>query len=212
MFSGICTVAIAVPIITMVSRSAGRLWFVALLCAPLLGACASAGPKVVAVPQPFPMPRGEAPAGTVRAVEPPPDAAAERPAAAPATPAAPLIASVVSTALELRGTPYRNGGTTPSGFDCSGFTQFVFAQYGLKLPREVRDQYSLGESVASQDIQPGDLLFFSTTAPGPSHVAIAIGDGRFVHAPSSRGVVRVEGLAIDYWARRFIGVRRLPLR
>jgi peptidoglycan DL-endopeptidase CwlO len=122
------------------------------------------------------------------------------------------FSAVISTALDLRGAPYQNGGTTPGGFDCSGFTQFVFAQHGLKLPREVRQQFVVGEKIPQGEIQPGDLVFFSTTAPGPSHVAIAIGDGRFVHAPSSRGVVRVEGMSSEYWAKRFVGVRRLPMR
>jgi cell wall-associated NlpC family hydrolase len=186
---------------------------VALLCAPLAGACASRGPKTVAVPQPFPVPRGDAPARA----EPTADAPAVAAVPVPdreedADSSLAVAAQLVSTALQFRGTPYKNGGTTPSGFDCSGFTQFVFGQYGLKLPREVRDQYGVGDRIEPNAIQPGDLLFFSTTSPGPSHVAIAIGEGRFVHAPSSRGVVRVEGLSTDYWARRFVGVRRLSLR
>jgi cell wall-associated NlpC family hydrolase len=173
-----------------------------LACAPLIGACASAGPKGTAIPQPFPVPAssGEAQPKNSRAAEVPRDAA----------PAA-LIA-LVDTAMHLRGTPYRNGGSTVDGFDCSGFTQFVFAHHGVKLPREVRDQFTVGRSISRDSIEPGDLIFFSTTSPGASHVAIAIGEGRFVHAPSSRGVVRVEDLATAYWSRRFVGVRRLPLR
>ncbi len=210
MFSGICTVAAAAPIIREVPSSLKRMWLVAFLCAPLAGACASAGARVVPAPQPFPVPRGPAP--TPPHADEPADPTHDAATHGRSGPAATEIgAAVVSTALELRGTPYRNGGTTPVGFDCSGFTQFVSAQFGVRLPREVRDQYSFGEDVALQDIQPGDLLFFATTSSGPSHVGIAIGERRFVHAPSSRGVVRVEGLDIEYWARRFIGVRRLPL-
>ena len=137
----------------------------------------------------------------------------------PGTPPAPASSSsrprsgfdgyaLAGTALSLRGTPYRNGGADPNGFDCSGFTQFVFSQYGLSLPRAVREQYRVGKSVKPQDLAPGDILFFTTTDPGPSHVAIAIGGDQFVHAPSSTGVVRVEHLSSSYWSPRYLGARR----
>jgi cell wall-associated NlpC family hydrolase len=117
--------------------------------------------------------------------------------------------ALVGTALSLRGSPYRNGGTGPEGFDCSGFTQYVFAQYGVSLPREARDQFRLGEVIRPQDLAPGDLVFFTTTAPGATHVAIAIGGDEFVHAPNSSGVVRVERLSSGYWAPRYVGARRV---
>jgi len=128
------------------------------------------------------------------------------PAAVPR--AAPPVA-LIDTALQLTGIRYRWGGSDLNGFDCSGFTQYVFAQHGLALPREVRDQYREGRSVRSRDIQAGDLLFFSTTEPGASHVAIALGGEEFVHAPSSNGVVRIESLETEYWSDRFVGARRV---
>jgi cell wall-associated NlpC family hydrolase len=145
---------------------------------------------------------------------------AEPGAAAPAAPApapGPLRGprpaidgyALTSTALALRGTPYRDGGTDPSGFDCSGFTQYVFGQHGVALPREVRDQYRLGKSIKPEELAAGDIIFFTTTAPGPTHVGIAIGGDQFVHAPSTTGVVRVERLGSSYWARRYLGARRL---
>jgi cell wall-associated NlpC family hydrolase len=111
--------------------------------------------------------------------------------------------------LTFRGTPYRNGGSDPTGFDCSGFVQWVYAQHGTRLPREVRDQYRAGEEIDADEVQPGDLVFFETVAKGASHVGIAIGAGEFVHAPSSRGVVRVENYTGGYWARRWVGARRV---
>jgi cell wall-associated NlpC family hydrolase len=117
--------------------------------------------------------------------------------------------ALVGTALSLRGAPYRNGGSDPTGFDCSGFTQYVFAQYGVSLPRDVREQYRQGKSVKPEDLEAGDLVFFTTTDPGASHVAIAIGGDEFVHAPSSAGVVRVEHLSSRYWAPRYLGAKRL---
>jgi cell wall-associated NlpC family hydrolase len=116
---------------------------------------------------------------------------------------------LAGTALTLRGIPYRNGGSDPRGFDCSGFTQYVFAQYGIALPRAVADQYGVGTPVEPEAIAPGDLLFFTTVAPGASHVGIAIGDGQFVHAPSSTGVVRVERASSSYWGPRFLAARRV---
>ena len=175
-------------------------------------ACASTG----YVPKPFPMPGGAAiPAHSAPPHPAPADAPVTATHPAPGT-AAPHSAAtgvdsyaLVGTALSFRGAPYRNGGTDPSGFDCSGFTQYVFSQYGLPLPREVREQYRVGKSVKSEDLAPGDILFFTTTDPGPSHVAIAIGGDQFVHAPSSTGVVRVEHLSSSYWSPRYLGARRV---
>lgn len=112
-------------------------------------------------------------------------------------------------ALDLRGTPYRNGGSDPRGFDCSGFTQYVFNSVGTALPRETRDQFLVGHDVPQGQQQPGDLIFFTTTTPGASHVGISLGGDAFVHAPSSRGVVRVEYLTLPYWSRRLVGIRRV---
>jgi cell wall-associated NlpC family hydrolase len=117
--------------------------------------------------------------------------------------------ALAGTALGLRGIPYRNGGSDPTGFDCSGFTQYVFAQFGIALPREVREQFRIGKAVKPDDLAAGDIIFFTTTDPGPSHVAIAIGGDEFVHAPSSAGVVRVEHLSSSYWSPRYLGARRV---
>lgn len=184
-----------------------------LLLAVASGACAARA----GVPRPFP---GAAlPPGTADAIPPPADAPAEPSggAAAPAAPppalgapAAPgTLGTLVHTALEFLGVPYRNGGSDPSGFDCSGFVQWVFGRHGLAMPREVRDQYRVGRRIDLDDVREGDLLFFETVTRGASHVGIALGQGRFVHAPSSRGVVRVEPYTASYWARRFVGARRV---
>jgi cell wall-associated NlpC family hydrolase len=117
--------------------------------------------------------------------------------------------AVSGTALELRGTPYRNGGADPNGFDCSGFVWYVFARHGLSVPRTVDDQWRVGTEVQPSDLEPGDLVFFSTTSRGASHVGIVIGGDSFVHAPSSSGVVRVERLGASYWASRYVGARRI---
>ena len=168
---------------------------VAVSCAALSGACASTG----ATPHPFPTP-----------------GSASKPAASAAHPSRPESSrapiseyDVVGTALDLRGVPYKNGGTDPGGFDCSGFTQYVFAKYGVSLPREVRAQFNTGTPVDRKTLEPGDLIFFTTTEPGASHVGIAVGGDEFVHAPSTSGVVRVERISSSYWASRLIGVRRV---
>jgi cell wall-associated NlpC family hydrolase len=137
--------------------------------------------------------------------------AVPRPSPNLTTPAAPAARAdaIVATALALRGVPYRAGGSTPAGFDCSGFTQYVFSQNGIALDREVRAQFDQGQPVPLSQVDKGDLLFFSTVAPGPSHVGIAIGDGEFIHAPSSDGVVRVERIDVSYWAGRFVGAKRV---
>jgi cell wall-associated NlpC family hydrolase len=121
----------------------------------------------------------------------------------------PIAYSITGTALGLRGTPYRDGGADPGGFDCSGFVQYVFAQHGVIVPRKVIEQFRAGRDVSSSQLEPGDLVFFTTVAPGASHVGIALGGDAFVHAPSTTGIVRVEHLQAPYWSTRFVGARRV---
>jgi cell wall-associated NlpC family hydrolase len=174
---------------------------VVVLLAAVATGCASSG----AIPTPRPFPGAALPpsAGEPAPAPLPPPVSVTNELPAEVTPA------LVSTALTFRGTPYRNGGSDPAGFDCSGFVQWVFAQHGARLPREVRDQFKAGDEIDSDDVQPGDLVFFETVAKGASHVGIAIGGGEFVHAPSSRGVVRVERYTGGYWAQRWVGARRI---
>lgn len=179
-------------------RDLTRRLAVVLLGTLCLAGCATGR----AVPRPFP----GAPIPPSAPEAPAPGTEPSPPVLLPASPA---VAAILTTALALRGAPYRYGGSDPSGFDCSGFVQWVFAQHGISLPREVRAQFDVGTVVARDDVQPGDLVFFETVTRGPSHVGIALGNGRFVHAPSSRGVVRVERYTAMYWARRWIGARRL---
>jgi len=174
---------------------------IVIVLAMLSGACASTG----ATPRPFPTPSAKGPA--------PAPAPTANPAPAPASPApahgTAIGYSVTGTALNLRGTPYRNGGADPNGFDCSGFVQYVFAQHGVYVPRKVAEQYRAGQGVPAAQLEPGDLVFFTTVAPGASHVGIALGGDTFVHAPSTTGEVRVERLSATYWSTRFVGARRV---
>ena len=180
----------------------------AVLTSVLTAACASSG----AVPRPFPTPGGSARARPPARTPPTPAAAA--PAEEPGSPAASIAPvsdtyALVGTALNLRGIPYRNGGSDMAGFDCSGFTQYVFAQHGIGLPRSVEEQFQFGKKVKPEELASGDLVFFSTVSRGASHVGIVIGGDEFIHAPSSTGVVRVEHLSADYWSRRFLAARRV---
>jgi peptidoglycan endopeptidase LytE len=109
----------------------------------------------------------------------------------------------------LRGAKYRDGGSDPSGFDCSGLVQYVFGQNGVRVPRTVTEQFRAGRDVDPASIEPGDLVFFTTVTAGASHVGISIGGDEFVHAPSGYGEVRVERLSAPYWSTRFVGVKRV---
>lgn len=145
-----------------------------------------------------------------RPVTPPPELKAEAPPPADRPePTLTLVQTILQTALGLRGVPYRNGGSDPGGFDCSGFTQYVFAQVGTHLPRDTREQFQKGAKIKRDDLQPGDLVFFATTSKHVSHVGIVLDDTHFVHAPNARGVVRIESMELPYWKRRFVGVKRM---
>jgi cell wall-associated NlpC family hydrolase len=105
--------------------------------------------------------------------------------------------------------PYRFGGTTLWGLDCSGFVQKTFAFLDLDLPRSAREQFREGAKVAKADLSPGDLVFFRTYAKYPSHVGIYLGDNRFVHASSREKKVTVDSLDAPYYVKRYIGAKRL---
>ena len=128
-------------------------------------------------------------------------------------PATSLSVALIQTALTLVGTPYRFGGESPdTGFDCSGFVGYVMRQHSVFIPRTVVEQFQAGKSVAQADVQPGDLVFFSTVGPGATHVGIVISTSarwEFVHAPADGSSVRVERFDTGYWQQRWIGARRV---
>lgn len=109
------------------------------------------------------------------------------------------------------GIRYRHGGTSPEhGLDCSGLVRYVFRQAdGTELPRTSSEISRVGEKIEESELQPGDLVFFNTLKRAFSHVGIYLGDNKFIHAPSSGGVVRVESMELAYWKARFSGARRI---
>jgi cell wall-associated NlpC family hydrolase len=132
------------------------------------------------------------------------------PVTAPSAPAPPSTApppthgGVVGIAMHYLGTPYVWGGASPSGFDCSGFVMYVFAQVGVSLPHSSYAQYGYGSPVSRGDLQPGDLVFFD----GLGHVGIYVGGGSFIHSPHTGDVVKISTMS-GWYASTFVGGRRL---
>lgn len=116
------------------------------------------------------------------------------------------VEEIVRNAQSLIGIPYVFGGTSTKGFDCSGFTQYVFKGSGIDLPRTSYAQYGMGTAVKKDQLQAGDLVFFSTYDKGASHVGIYIGGGSFIHAAGS--AVKITSLSNSYYSPRYIGARR----
>jgi hypothetical protein len=131
---------------------------------------------------------------------------------AEATPLSVRSNDVLMRAIGLVGTPYRFGGNSPEGgFDCSGLVGFVFRDAaGLALPRSTRELIDIeAPSVPRDALQPGDLVYFNPAGGRVSHIGIYVGEGRFVHAPSRGGTVRLDALGSQYWNRHFVGAKRV---
>ena len=130
------------------------------------------------------------------------------------SPASDMASSLVTSAMDFLGVPYKLGGTSrESGFDCSGFTRHVFENsVGLVLPRRSAEQANSPDlvPVAQSELKPGDLVFFNTLRRTFSHVGIYIGDNKFIHSPRTGASVRVEDIRVGYWQKRFDGARRAP--
>ena len=119
------------------------------------------------------------------------------------------VDKIIKNAKQYLGVPYVWGGTSPSGFDCSGFTHYVFLKNGITIPRTSALQYNEGTWVSKDQLRPGDLVFFTTYKPGPSHVGIYIGNGQFVHASSGAEQVTISDLTKNYYMQRYIGAKRV---
>ncbi len=115
--------------------------------------------------------------------------------------------SIISFAEQFMGTPYVWGGTSPSGFDCSGFVQFVFDHFGVNLNRTSEQQFAEGVPVSTSNLKPGDLVFFSTYAPGATHVGIYMGNGMMIDAEDLG--VTIDSVFNSYWGPKYIGARQV---
>lgn len=127
----------------------------------------------------------------------------------PANASANSSSSLISSARNYLGIPYKYGGATTSGFDCSAYTQRVFKDVGISIPRTTGGQYGLGTPVSKSNLQVGDLVFFNTTGRGVSHVGIYIGNSNFIHASTSKGVSIASINDPYYWGKRYLGAKRV---
>lgn len=132
------------------------------------------------------------------------------PLAATDASAANITSSQLSAeAKKYIGIQYRSAGTSTKGFDCSGYVQYVYKNLGVNLPRTSRSMYGKGEAVKKNELMPGDLVFFNTSGSGVSHVGIYIGQSKFIHSSSSKGVSIASINDPYYWGDRYIGAKRI---
>ncbi len=117
-------------------------------------------------------------------------------------------ASLVTYSMQFIGTPYASGGSSPAGFDCSGFTSYVYSNYGVSLPRTAAGQAGVGVEVSRSELVPGDLVFFNTFG-GISHVGIYVGDNSFIHSTVPGDTVKISSMSSSYYSSRYVCARRV---
>lgn len=115
----------------------------------------------------------------------------------------------VEYARDMLGKPYKFAGDTPAGFDCSGLVKYAYGRAGITLPRDTQSQQRMSALASTQALREGDLLFFDQEGKKKSHVGLYIGNGRFIHAPSSGGRVRIDSLNAPFWKKHFVEARRI---
>ncbi len=166
-------------------------------------------PETIATVEPQAVPaRTTTPAPKQARTQPSRSSAITPPPSSPAPAQTSKASAIIATGKQYIGVKYVYGGTTPSGFDCSGFTKYVFGKNGVSLPRVSRDQYKVGNSVSLSNLKPGDLVFFSFAKNGVvDHVGISVGNGQFINASSSKGVT-VYTLG-SYWQSVYVGAKRV---
>ena len=120
-----------------------------------------------------------------------------------------VAAQAIVFAKQMLGKPYKYAGDTPSGFDCSGLVKYSYGRAGISMPRDTQAQHRMSVLVSTRGLREGDLLFFDQEGKKKSHVGIYIGKGRFIHAPSSGGKVRIDSMNAEYWKKHFVEARRV---
>ena len=120
-----------------------------------------------------------------------------------------VASKAVVYAQEMLGKPYKYAGDTPDGFDCSGLVKYSYGRAGISMPRDTQAQHRMSVLVTTRGLRGGDLLFFDQEGKKKSHVGIYLGSGRFIHAPSSGGKVRIDSMHAEYWKKHFVEARRV---
>ncbi|MBI3527949.1 MAG: C40 family peptidase [Betaproteobacteria bacterium] len=120
-----------------------------------------------------------------------------------------VASKAIVYAKEMLGRPYKYAGDTPAGFDCSGLVKYSYGRAGISMPRDTQAQHRMSVLVSMRSLREGDLLFFDQEGKKTSHVGLYLGNGRFIHAPSSGGKVRTDSLNAEFWKKHFVEARRV---
>ena len=120
-----------------------------------------------------------------------------------------VASNAVVYAKQMLGKPYMYAGDSPAGFDCSGLVKYSYGRAGISMPRDTQSQHRMSVLVSMRSLREGDLLFFDQEGRKKSHVGMYLGNGRFIHAPSSGGKVRTDSLSAEFWKKHLIEARRI---
>lgn len=120
-----------------------------------------------------------------------------------------VASKAIVYAKEMLGKPYKYAGDTPEGFDCSGLVKYSYGRAGISMPRDTQTQRRMSVLVSMRGLREGDLLFFDQEGKKTSHVGLYLGNGRFIHAPSSRGKVRTDSINAEFWKKHLVEARRV---